>query len=586
MGSGGDAANEDDPQFFTPPYLRTSRYVHRLRQAYLQHVTELQERAQRNSSMHRHQSSLSSSPSMTSLNKLNTHRGVAQDVIERFPPLSREEPRPYPLPYRLNDEDKYSALEIMADGTELRLSGSTMRNTDEAATARADWPMPKDVGIFYYEVTILSRGKDGMIGIGFSSQKASLNRLPGWEPESWAYHGDDGFVFTSSSSGKAYGPHFSSQDVIGCGVNFRTKSAFFTKNGQYLGTAFTNITTERLFPSVGIKKPGEHLRMNFGRTPFVFDIERLVNQERENIQNEIKKTSVAELHPPDDENALIQKLIGHYLAHEGYIDTARAFTQDIEVQQHSLSTQNQPYRISNEDDINATQRQRIRKSILDGDIDKALKYSSTYYPHLFDQDRNRDIYFRLRCRKFVEMMRRHAELVNAAYSPVTVTKSVASTGSNGHAGNDGADTEDDEPPDTQMELDDQLHRETSNSLEPSANNDDVDMDASEELPSKRPYMKADELLTAAVLYGQELQQEWKSDQREHVKKRLQEIFAVMAYQNLNASPISHLFEVQGRNEIAEEVNGAILGELPWTLKTNGNLLNMCSLSRAAVVCSS
>lgn len=74
-----------------------------------------------------------------------------------------------------------------------------------------------------------------MIGVGFSSKSASLNRAPGWEPESWGYHGDDGHCFQAQNVGKHYGPTFGYGDVIGCGVNFRTGTAFFTKNGHYLG---------------------------------------------------------------------------------------------------------------------------------------------------------------------------------------------------------------------------------------------------------------------------------------------------------------------------------------------------------------
>ena len=73
------------------------------------------------------------------------------------------------------------------------------------------------------------------IGIGFSSKSVPLSRLPGWEPESWAYHGDDGNSFCCQSSGRTYGPPFTAGDIIGCGVNFRTGSAFFTKNGEHLG---------------------------------------------------------------------------------------------------------------------------------------------------------------------------------------------------------------------------------------------------------------------------------------------------------------------------------------------------------------
>jgi Ran-binding protein 9/10 len=74
-----------------------------------------------------------------------------------------------------------------------------------------------------------------MVAIGFSGSKVSLDRLPGWEPDSWAYHGDDGKSYCCQIAGKNYGPQFTVGDTIGCGINFRTKTAFFTKNGVDLG---------------------------------------------------------------------------------------------------------------------------------------------------------------------------------------------------------------------------------------------------------------------------------------------------------------------------------------------------------------
>jgi Ran-binding protein 9/10 len=77
-----------------------------------------------------------------------------------------------------------------------------------------------------------------VIAIGFSSSRASLERLPGWDSESWAYHGDDGkaFIGESQGQGRPFGPTFSVNDTIGCGINFTTGSAFFTKNGILIGT--------------------------------------------------------------------------------------------------------------------------------------------------------------------------------------------------------------------------------------------------------------------------------------------------------------------------------------------------------------
>lgn len=42
------------------------------------------------------------------------------------------------------------------------------------------------------------------------------------------------------------------------------------------GTAFRDINKERLYPSVGMKKAGEHIRVNFGQDPFVFDIDGMM----------------------------------------------------------------------------------------------------------------------------------------------------------------------------------------------------------------------------------------------------------------------------------------------------------------------
>lgn len=118
---------------------------------------------------------------------------------------------------------------------------------------------------------------DRLIGVGFCTGKVILNRLPGWEPESWGYHGDDGNSFCCMGTGKQYGPQFTTNDTIGCGVNFRTGTAFFTKNGVDQGIAFRDIKSPKLYPAVGMKRPGEHIRVNFGQERFIFDIDHYMD---------------------------------------------------------------------------------------------------------------------------------------------------------------------------------------------------------------------------------------------------------------------------------------------------------------------
>jgi len=138
-----------------------------------------------------------------------------------------------------------------------------------------------------------------MIGIGFSGPRVSLERLPGYDVDSWGYHGDDGMTFCCQSTGKKYGPTFTTNDVVGCGVNFMTGCAFFTKNGALIpgiftvlygsahstcsqtpGNAFRDLKEIKLYPSVGAKRPGAHLRVNFGQMPFMFDIDGMMTVSR------------------------------------------------------------------------------------------------------------------------------------------------------------------------------------------------------------------------------------------------------------------------------------------------------------------
>lgn len=44
----------------------------------------------------------------------------------------------------------------------------------------------------------------------------------------------------------------------------------------FAGVAFRDIKGDKFFPAVGMKKPGEHVKVNFGQEPFAFDIDGLV----------------------------------------------------------------------------------------------------------------------------------------------------------------------------------------------------------------------------------------------------------------------------------------------------------------------
>jgi hypothetical protein len=356
----GHASNGYSPQntFFTPSYLRNSRYVAKLEAAHKAKVAAHREHTSPHSS---NPASLSTSSSNVNLHRMApSHRGMTYDIIEHAPPS--EDESLMPLPSKWSDEEKNAGLDVLGEGLEIRYNGPSSKTDMDAAAARADYPMSPQCGIYYFEVEVKNKSRDGMIAVGFSSRKASLERLPGWETESWAYHGDDGKIFFGESTGKNYGPTFTINDIIGCGINFWTGCAFFTRNGVDLGVAFRELKNVRPFPSVGMKKhSGAWASVNFGQRPFVFDIDGMMAREQKSVENEIMATKPTSLRPPSDEDTLIQELVAHFLAHDGYVETAKAFASERRAASAALrgAQDASSEDIEVEDDLDAVNRQSV-----------------------------------------------------------------------------------------------------------------------------------------------------------------------------------------------------------------------------------
>jgi hypothetical protein len=149
-------ASPSDRSFFVPSYLRNSRYVARLEAAH----RSKQQAAQREPSSN--PTSLSASSSHVNLHRMApSHRGMTYDIIEKEIPGKEEKLQP--LPSRWNDSDKYAGLDLLNDGLEVRYMGLPNKHDHEAAAVRADHPMPRQCGIYYFEVTILAKPKEGYV---------------------------------------------------------------------------------------------------------------------------------------------------------------------------------------------------------------------------------------------------------------------------------------------------------------------------------------------------------------------------------------------------------------------------------------
>uniref|UniRef100_A0A8C5HC99 Ran-binding protein 10 n=1 Tax=Gouania willdenowi TaxID=441366 RepID=A0A8C5HC99_GOUWI len=309
-----------------------------------------------------------------------------QDLNERlkrlYPAVNEEET---PLPRSWSPKDKYSYIGLSQNNLRVHYKGHG-KNHKDAASVRATHPIPAACGIYYFEVKIVSKGRDGYMGIGLSAQGVNMNRLPGWDKHSYGYHGDDGHSFCSSGTGHPYGPTFTTGDVIGCCVNLINNTCFYTKNGISLGVAFTDLPPN-LYPTVGLQTPGEIVDANFGQQPFVFDIEDYMSEWRAKIHGMIARFPIGDR--LGEWQAVLQNMVSSYLVHHGYCATATSFARATQT-------------MIQEDQTSIKNRQRIQKLVLAGRVGEAIEATQQLYPGLLE--RNPNLLFVLKCRQFVEMV--------------------------------------------------------------------------------------------------------------------------------------------------------------------------------------
>jgi len=92
--------------------------------------------------------------------------------------------------------------------------------------------------VAYYEVTLLQRDKTQepncpntvaryssaleCVAIGLSLRTSIKERkMPGWDNDSYGYHGDDGGIFHNKGQMlRNYGPTFTNGDTVGCGIDY------------------------------------------------------------------------------------------------------------------------------------------------------------------------------------------------------------------------------------------------------------------------------------------------------------------------------------------------------------------------------
>jgi len=295
------------------------------------------------------------------------------------------------VPTELNTLNYGNFLKVSTDKRSIRYVGDGAHGNDVGAI-QSNHPVPSQCLIYYFEVEIKDGGQRQCVGVGFSDPGFKLSRQPGWETNSFGYHGDDGRKYQASGRGQHFAAPFGTGDVVGAGVHLAKRTIFYTKNGKMLGTAFEEAKLP-LYPTIGLHSKNEHVTVNFGDRPFIFDIEAMIAEERQKMQEAVSEARVPA--------GLAHSLVRQYLEHYGCQGTLRALDES------SGGGEDQAMLEGAEAGAGSLElRCSVRRMLLAGDVDGAMTKIQTCFPTMW-QD-NPTVAFHLHSQKFLELVAQHA----------------------------------------------------------------------------------------------------------------------------------------------------------------------------------
>ncbi|KAG6532298.1 ran-binding protein M homolog [Zingiber officinale] len=317
-----------------------------------------------------------------------------------------------PMPSHLNTTNSSGLFHIVStDKMSVHYNGTPQHGHD-VGVVQADCPAPTRRLAYYFEMTVKNAGQKGQVAIGFTMQHFKMRRQPGWEANSCGYHGDDGYLYHGQGKGESFGPTFTTNDIVGAGINYATQEFFFTKNAKLVGTVTKDIKGP-LYPTIAVHSQNEEVTVNLGRKPFYFDIEGYIMEERLKQQSVVEKLSL--------QPNISHRIVRSYLLHYGYQETLKSFDLASESTYPSVSSATENG-FSDQDDVYALNHRHIlRQLIKNGNIDSAFRKLREWYPQVV-QDEMSVICFILCSQRFIEYIKVGQSEDAVSYGSTEITK--------------------------------------------------------------------------------------------------------------------------------------------------------------------
>ncbi|GME92602.1 unnamed protein product [Ambrosiozyma monospora] len=302
-----------------------------------------------------------------------------------------------------------------------RFSSGSSSSRNNVFSTRSDHHVLRLTTVYYFEVEILFSLNSGAdVSIGFFDLRENDNQvsdLRGHDIGSWGYCGKEGRLYYKEN-GRLMSKStlkFCNGDTIGCGVNFVRNTIFVTKNGVYVGEAFTiPDTVETLFPAISLAQ-WNAVKTNFGlnqNEKFKFDIDGYVEAFKLDLFKKVEDFKIPKLTLKDgstitdnsDVKKMINSMVKSYFVHMGFSESLKSFKKDLSLEETNVKHTDAEIgeKLMRETEF----KRQVKLSIMNDDINKTLKLINCEHPQILENEgKVLNFKFRLECLKLVILIK-------------------------------------------------------------------------------------------------------------------------------------------------------------------------------------